>query len=104
MVVRLLNSRDKSAILRNGYKLKNTNISIGEDFSRRVRDVRRKLWASAKPNRDKHEKVSLSFDKMYIDKVAYVWDDEKNDRVPVQKNENGRLSRPITRSHAHVQN
>ncbi|XP_072142794.1 uncharacterized protein [Dermacentor andersoni] len=81
-----------------GYKLKNTEYSIGQDFSLRVREVRRKLWASAKTNREKHDKVSLAFDKLYINNVAYVWDENKNDKLLLQKNENNKPNRPLTRS------
>lgn len=40
-------------ILKNGKKLKGKDYSIGEDFSKNVRELRKKLWDSAKPNRDK---------------------------------------------------
>lgn len=100
VIFKLLDMRDKSSILKNGHKLKNTNFSIGEDFSKKVRNVRKKLWESAKPNRDKKEKVALAFTKLYINDKAYVWDSDKNERVPLQKNDAMNRSRPMTRLHA----
>ncbi|XP_070388030.1 uncharacterized protein [Dermacentor albipictus] len=85
VILKLLDSRDKSSILKRGYKLKGTGLSIAEDFSKRVRDTRRKLWNSAKTNRQRNEKVSLVFDKLYINNRAYVWSDEKEDKVPLNE-------------------
>lgn len=59
VILKLLDSSKKMPILRSCKKLKGTNISIGEDFSQRIRDVRKKLWDSAKPNRENQDKVSL---------------------------------------------
>lgn len=103
VIFKLLDTRDKSSILKNGYKLKGTNFSIGEDFSKKIREVRKKLWDSAKPNRDKKDKVALAFTKLYINDKAYVWDSDKGERVPLQKNEATNRSRPMTRQHAQTQ-
>ncbi|XP_077560609.1 uncharacterized protein LOC144175401 [Haemaphysalis longicornis] len=94
VIFKLLDSRDKVSILKKGIKLKGTNYSIGEDFSKRLRELRRKLWQSSKENRDNGDKTSLIFDKLYINKKAYVWNDEKNDKVPVQKKRNRRVKPP----------
>lgn len=107
IIFKLLDWRQKSQILARGRKLKDTGVSIGEDFSKRVRDIRKKLWASAKTNRENQEKVSLAFDKLYINKRAYIWSDEKNDKVPLVKgdspvtgkNDNSKAG-PVTRSYA----
>lgn len=96
VIMKLLDYRQKVAILSRGFKLKTTDYSIGEDFSKRIRDIRKKLWDSAKPNRERKEKVSLSFDKLYINKRAYIWDEEKKDKVPMQKND-AETNRRITR-------
>lgn len=96
VIFKLLDFRQKSSILKSGYKLKNTSFSIGEDFSPRIRDIRRKLWNSAKENREKKEKVSLVFDKLFINNQAFTWDEEKNDKVLAQKKDEVR-SRPQTR-------
>lgn len=99
VIFKLLDGRDKARILKNGSKLKNTTLAIGEDFSPKIRDIRRKLWASAKANRDNNEKVNLAFDKLYIDDQAYVWDSDKGERISVKKND-GSETRPMTRRYA----
>lgn len=92
VIFKLLDSRDKYTILKRGYKLKDTQLSIAEDFSKRVRDIRRKLWNSAKVNRQNNEKVSLVFDKLYINNRPYVWSNEQDDKVPLEKNDSERRS------------
>ncbi|XP_077500058.1 uncharacterized protein LOC144110858 [Amblyomma americanum] len=104
VILKLLDSRHKTVILKNGKKLKGKDYSIGEDFSKNVRELRKKLWDSAKPNRDKKERVSLVFDKLYINNIPYVWDYEKNDKVKVQKNDGIGASRPVTRSCTQLRN
>ncbi|XP_077504252.1 uncharacterized protein LOC144114398 [Amblyomma americanum] len=85
VIFKLLDTRQKSAILKNCHKLKETEYSIGEDFSLKIRELRKKLWEKAKPHRDKREKVSMAFDKLYINSRIFVWDDEINDIVPFKK-------------------
>lgn len=85
VILKLQDSREKFSILKRGHKLRGTSLSIGEDFSKRVREIRRKLWNSAKANRENNEKVSLVFDKLYINNHAYVWSNEKDDKVPLKK-------------------
>ncbi|XP_077532690.1 uncharacterized protein LOC144145064 [Haemaphysalis longicornis] len=87
VILKLLDSRDKTKILKQCIKLKDTDFSIGEDFSVRVREIRRKLWQSCKTHRDNGDKASLVYDKLYINKKEFVWDEDKNDIVPVQKND-----------------
>lgn len=72
-------------------------MSIGEDFSRKIREVRKRLWESAKENRQKHEKVSLAFDKLYINGQAFVWNNEKNDKVLLRQKKDDTKGRPYTR-------
>lgn len=98
VILKLLDSRQKGSILKNCFKLKNTELSIGEDFARKTRETRKKLWDSAKTNREKKDKVALAYTKLYINDVAFVWDDEKGERVPVEKNDTA--NRPKTRQHA----
>lgn len=99
VIMKLFDSRQKAAILKNGFKLKDTDLSIGEDFSRKTREIRKKLWDSAKSNREKKDKVALAYTKLYINDIAYVWDDLKDERVPLQKNDDT-VNRPKTRRNA----
>lgn len=87
--------------LKNGFKLKDTALTIGEHFSRRIREIRKNLWQRAKVHRDKGEKVYMAFDKLYIEGQAYVWDSETGDIKPVQKTSAANISHPVTRSQAH---
>nr|XP_037282435.1 uncharacterized protein LOC119175631 [Rhipicephalus microplus] len=102
VMLRLLDSRQKSIILREGRKLKNTGLSIGEDFCKRTREIRRLLWNSAKANREHHDKVSLSLDKLYINDQVFTWDEGKGERVPLRKN--AEAKRPNTRSKTQPRN
>lgn len=104
VIFKLQDAHDKISILKQGSKLKGSDFSIGEDFSRRVRDVRRKLWASSKPNRDKKEKVSLVFDKLFINSNVYTWDTEKDERLLLRKNDERKPNRPQTRQQAQALN
>ncbi|XP_040076557.1 uncharacterized protein LOC120848613 [Ixodes scapularis] len=87
VILKLLDSRDKSKILKNCVKLKGTDFSIGEDFSRHVQQIRKKLWDRTKANRDKREKVFLTYDKVRINGHLYAWDETKEDIIPVEKND-----------------
>lgn len=102
VIFKLKDANDKISILQQGSKLKDSDISIGADFSRRVRDVRRKLWASSKPNRDKKEKVSLVFDKLFINSYVYTWDTEKDERILLRKNDERKPNRPGTRQQSQL--
>lgn len=104
VIFKLQDGNDKISILKQGSKLKDSDFSIGEDFSRRVRDVRRKLWESSKPNRDKREKVSLAFDKLFINSNVYTWDTEKDERILLRKNDDRKPNRPVTRQQAQALN
>lgn len=104
VIFKLQDANDKISILKQGSKLKDSDFSIGEDFSRRVRDVRRKLWESSKPNRDKKEKVSLAFDKLFINSNVYTWDTEKDERILLRKNDDRKPNRPVTRQQAQALN
>lgn len=92
VILRLMNYREKQLIVQNAKKLKGTNIYIGEDFSYRVRSVRRLLWNSSRANRERREKVYLSYDKLKINGEVYIWDDQKNDKVKQVQTSSQRLT------------
>lgn len=79
VILKLLDFRDKVTILRNCTKLKGTAFSVGEDFSNRVRDIRKKLWQVAKKKKEAGDKVFLVYDKLKVNEDMYRWDDETND-------------------------
>nr|XP_037287721.1 uncharacterized protein LOC119180694 [Rhipicephalus microplus] len=85
VILKLYNFSEKMLVLRNCGKLKGTAISISEDFSARVQDLRKKLWQSAKEDRDNGAKVTLVFDKLKIDDDLYKWNEAKNARVSLRR-------------------
>lgn len=87
VIFKLLDAREKTAILKNGFKLKDTEFSIGEDFSRKLRETRKKLWDSAKKNRENKDKVSLAYNKLFINNRVFIWDEGKNERVEIKKHD-----------------
>ncbi|CAN7984287.1 unnamed protein product [Ixodes pacificus] len=91
VILKLMDYREKQVILQNARKLKGTNISIGEDFSFRVRSIRKLLWGSSQSNREKGDKVYLSYDKLKINGEVYIWDHQKNDKVKL-----GQSSHPLS--------
>lgn len=74
-IIKLLDFRTKVHILSNASKLKGTDIFINEDFSVRVRQIRKELWQHSADLRKEAEKVRLQYDQLVIDSVRYVWDD-----------------------------
>uniref|UniRef100_A0A147BIZ2 Myosin light chain kinase n=1 Tax=Ixodes ricinus TaxID=34613 RepID=A0A147BIZ2_IXORI len=81
IILRFGNYNERQNVLRNAKKLKGTRIFINEDFSKNVRMIRKKLWESAKENRERGEKVYLSYDKLKINGVTYAWELDTNQRV-----------------------
>ncbi|XP_042145362.1 uncharacterized protein LOC121835330, partial [Ixodes scapularis] len=64
--------KTKEAILSNDRKLKGTNFSMGEDFSRSVRNARKHLLAFA---RSKSAPFSLRYKTLLIGSKRYVFDE-----------------------------
>ncbi|XP_077492319.1 uncharacterized protein LOC144103492 [Amblyomma americanum] len=85
VILKLFDYRDKTNILGNCTMLKQTGYKIGEDFSRAVREVRKKLWERTKVNRDQKDKVYLKYDKIKINERLYTWDEEKRDIIEIPK-------------------
>lgn len=88
VILKLLDTRDKIKILKNCQKLKGTKLAISEDFSARVRSIRKKLWDSAKSNKESGDKVWLVYDKISINRVLYRWDDTAGDKVEIKTERN----------------
>ncbi|KAH9374442.1 hypothetical protein HPB48_017096 [Haemaphysalis longicornis] len=83
VILKLVDGRDKVKIFKNCCNLKGTKYSISEDFSPRVQAIRKKLWASAKAERESGVKVALLFDKIKINGKLHQWDELLNKRVPL---------------------
>lgn len=85
VMVKFLHFSEKMSVLRNCPKLKGSTISISEDFSLRVRNIRKRLWDSAIENRKKGDKVTLIYNKLKINNTLYVWDAEKQTRIALSQ-------------------
>jgi FtsZ-binding cell division protein ZapB len=59
--------KDKVKLLKAKQKLKGTDIFIGEDFSRGVRECRKKLTRFAKEMRDNGQTVKMVFDHLVVE-------------------------------------
>ncbi|XP_070573906.1 uncharacterized protein [Ptychodera flava] len=65
--------------------LKGTDFQISEDFTRRVRDTRRKLGRHLAAARNEGKRAFLSFDKLKIDGTTYVYDTSSDDIRPLSR-------------------
>ena len=66
VIARCTYFKDKNTILKARYKLKGSNIFLGEDFSVRVREIRKKLGPHLKAARDQGKRVTMIFDHLLI--------------------------------------
>ena len=72
LIARCTYYKDKAKILKAKNKLKGSNIFIGEDFSERMRTVRKKLTMIMKEKRSEGKQVSLVYDHLIIDGKKYI--------------------------------
>lgn len=84
VILNLIDFREKETIIRNAKKLKKDTIFIGEDFSYRVRNIRKQLWACSRVHREQGDKVFLAYDKLKINGEIFKWYAEANDKVRVE--------------------
>ncbi|XP_070386672.1 uncharacterized protein [Dermacentor albipictus] len=80
VILRIGDFREKTKIMNNCYKLKGRKISISEDYSKRVHDIRKKLWNTTVDERKNGAKVKMVFDKMKVNKILYAWDETTKQR------------------------
>ena len=76
VIARCTYFKDKNAILKARYKLKGSNIFLGEDFSVRVREIRKKLGPHLKAARDQGKRATMIFDHLLINGKKYTLDSE----------------------------
>ncbi|XP_070193891.1 uncharacterized protein [Littorina saxatilis] len=75
--------KDKELILKAKRKLKGSDIFIGEDFSQRVRDIRKKLTPHLKAAQKDGKKATMIYDHLVINGKKCVVD--KDDRLHERK-------------------
>lgn len=83
-------------ILSNAPKLKGTGFRIAEDYSTRVRSLRRKLWEATSSHRSNGSTVKIRFDHVYIDGTRHYWDTNLNMLVKSRVNVNRPPSVPAS--------
>ena len=66
IIAKLSFFKDKPRIFKQAHKLKGSRVSISEDFTKSVRDVRKKLLPHLKKAKENNRSASLSFDKLRI--------------------------------------
>lgn len=74
-IARFLNWNQKSDIFMKARDIpRDSSIRIGEDFSYRVRAMRKILYPKLQEAKGQGKRASLRFDKLFIDNVVYVVD------------------------------
>ena len=72
IILRCTLYKDKISMLKQKYKLKGTNIFLGEDFSQRVRDIRKKLSPHLKKAKSEGKKATMIYDHLIINGKKFV--------------------------------
>ncbi|XP_077550567.1 uncharacterized protein LOC144163644 [Haemaphysalis longicornis] len=80
VILKVSDFRDKMRVLKNCPKLKGTQFSINEDYSKRVVEIRKQLWISSAEERKKGVKVKLIFNKLKVNNVLYAWNEVTKER------------------------
>ena len=78
IVARCTFYKDKEAIMKAKGKLKGSTVFIGHDFSRRVREVRKKLAPHLKTAKSEKKKATMVFDHLNIDGKKFGLDHDGN--------------------------
>ena len=64
IVLKLLNYKDKTNIMKTANKLKGSGIYINEDFSKETTEKRKRLWNDIKRLRDEGKFAILQYDRI----------------------------------------
>ncbi|XP_070557445.1 uncharacterized protein [Ptychodera flava] len=93
IIAKFTKFKDRSKVLTNANKLKDTNISIGEDFSRRMRNIRAKLFAFRKAQLEENnaKKIQIRYDKLIVT-------DDKGAKTTFKVDENSGQVKEMRRS------
>ena len=75
VIARCVFYKQKLAILKGKRKLQGTSVFVGEDFSSRVRDIRRKLTPHLKTARKDGKQATMVFDHLIIDGKKFALSD-----------------------------
>jgi hypothetical protein len=59
-------------VLKARAKLKGSDVFVGEDFSKRVRDIRKKLTPHLKKAKEEGKKATIVYDYLLVDSKRYT--------------------------------
>ena len=76
VIARCVFYKQKVSVLKAKGKLRGTNVFIGEDFSSRVREVRKRLTPHLKKARSDGKRATMVFDHLVIDQKKFTVDPE----------------------------
>ncbi|KAH9367238.1 hypothetical protein HPB48_000619 [Haemaphysalis longicornis] len=82
VIVKFLNFKDKTVIVRNASKLKDLQkprVWIEEDFSARMQPIKKKLRDFARKERNPNEKYAVIYDKLLLGNKCYTFDSSINE-------------------------
>ena len=81
IIIKFLSFKTKSLILGSGHLLRGTGVGISEDFSARVRGIRRQLIPIMKQAKADGRRASIRYDKLIIDGKEYRGHQVNGDEV-----------------------
>ncbi|GFR60234.1 SH3 domain protein, partial [Elysia marginata] len=72
--VRITHYKDKENIMKNKKKPKDTNIHISDDYTPRIREIRRKLSPFLNKFRNEGKRATMVYDHLIVDVARLCWD------------------------------
>lgn len=78
VILRVLDFRNKTEIMKIVSKPKGTKSYVTEHFSANVHAIRKKLWTPTSSCRNRGSVVRLRYDHVFINNVRYWWNDTEN--------------------------
>lgn len=71
VIMTLVDYRVKMQVLCNCKKLDGTEVSVGEEYSKPIQELRRKLWESSREERRDGARVRVVYDKLNADDTSH---------------------------------
>ncbi|XP_077862068.1 uncharacterized protein LOC144343246 [Saccoglossus kowalevskii] len=84
IIANLLRYKQRMMVIRAASKLKGTSFRIGEDYTLKVREIRRKLGKHADKARDSGKAVKCLYDKIKIDDEIFIYDENQDTIRPLR--------------------
>lgn len=79
IVARLKDFNQKRVVMENKHKLKGTRTYIESDLTNAEKKIQNQIWAIAKKEMEKGERVKVGYQRMIKQDGLYVWDNKYND-------------------------